>query len=155
MASAAEPLPFTAAFLQQNWEMVLSALVREKLGSLTGLLNAAKVLGVDGQTLRLGFPGAHENLRQRCQNEDEAIRAALSRVFGRPVQCEYSVVAAAPGEEGKALAERPAAAALSTAQRTEISKDPAVKAVLDFFGGSIVDFPRIQSPAAVEDESET
>ena len=114
----------------------------ERQGHLAGLLGPAKVLGVEGDTVRLGFDESHESLRQRCAGGmGEKIALALGGLFGREVRCEYVPT----GEAGQAPPSRTPVrtAVLPTAERAEIAKDPAVKAVTDLFGGTLADVKRV------------
>ena len=113
----------------------MAAAARAGQGYVSGLLAPAKVLEVSGPTLRLGFDAAQEALQRRCEGVGEQIDAALGKLFGRQVHCEYVPT----GEPGEAPAPKQPvqAAPLSTAERNEIGNDPAVKAVLEFFGGTI------------------
>ncbi len=142
-------------YLRANWEAVVATLAQDRSGQLSGLLAPAKVLAVSGDLLRLGYDSAHEVIRRRCaERMDGQIAGALGRLFGRQVRCEY----VATGQAGRPA---PVAtnAALSTAERNELNSDPAVKAVLDFFDGSVSDLRRLSPPpgqsedeAAEEDE---
>jgi len=106
----------------------------------TGAIGPAAITGYDGRTLRLGFQPDHEALRARCEGQLSLnINAALSDILGRAIRCEYVVVGNAGGTEGRAV--RPIAG-LSTSERGEIAKDPAVRAVMDLFGGELDDFIR-------------
>lgn len=134
---AAADLEWEGSYLRSHWDGVVAALARHRAGHISGLLAPAKVLSVDGDVLRLGYDQGHEGIRRRCADRmDEQITSALGRLFGREVRCEY-VATGAAGEPPQ-----PANAALSTAERTELNNDPAVKAVLDFFGGSVTDIRR-------------
>ena len=66
--------------------------------------------------------------------------------------------AGAPGNEADAPGGGPATSApsLSTAEREELKKDPAVKAVTDLFGGDVVhvEIDRSRPQAADDDEDE-
>jgi len=133
-------------YLTTHWPAVVAAVGQGERGHVAGLLSPAKVLAVEGETLRLGYSDAHEPLRRRCADRmNEQIVSSLGELFGRAVRCEY-VSTGAP-------ADRPAARqpmqteTLSSAARAEVVKDAAVQAVLDFFGGSLTDI-RSNAPAA-------
>jgi len=140
------------AHLKRGWPEVLSALTRRQAGHISGLLAPARVLSLEGDTLRLGFDPAHESIRRRCaERMGEQITTALGRLFGRTVQCEY----VATGEPGQSPRRPAARSPLSTAERAEIMKDPAVKRVLDFFDGSVVDIrPRQPTPSEEANSNE-
>jgi len=129
-------------YIESNWPRIVAELTRRRQGHLAGLLAPAKVLGVEGDTLRLGFDQPHEPLRQRCnEGLGRQIAEALGGLFGRQVQCEYVPT----GEAGKGPAARKPVrtAALPTAERAKIAGDPAVKAVTDLFGGALAEVRRV------------
>ena len=113
------------------------------------MLRPAKVLGLTGDTLRLGFDSAHEAIRKRCaERMDETIAQAIGGLFGRPgVVCEYVPTDESPAAAAPANAN----AAISSAQRAQINNDPAVKAVVDFFDGTVTNI-RPQTPPTEETE---
>ena len=139
-------------YLLAHWDEVVAAAARVGQGYLSGLLAPAKVLELSGPTLRLGFDAAQAALQRRCSGLGDQIDAALGTLFGRHVHCEY----VATGEPGEAPAPRQAAqaAALSTAERNEIGNDPAVRAVLEFFGGTIEAIRSAPPPASEEAQDE-
>ncbi len=122
-------------YLLGHWDEVVAAAARAGQGYVSGLLAPAKVLEVSGPTLRLGFDAAQGALQRRCEGVGDRIDAALGKLFGRQVHCEYVPT----GEPGEAPAPKQPlqTVPLSTAERNEIGNDPAVKAVLEFFGGTI------------------
>ena len=143
-APSLENPSWTEDYVRGQWPAIVSVLNANRQGQVAGMLSPAKVLGLTGDTLRLGFDSAHEAIRQRCaERMDETIAQALGGLFGRQgVVCEYvptdeSPVAAAPASANTAI---------SSAQRAQINNDPAVKAVLDFFDGTITNITR-QTPA--------
>ncbi len=140
---------WTEEYIRGQWPTIVSALNGNRQGYVAGLLRPAKVLGLNGDTLRLGFDSAHEAIRRRCEERmDDAITSALGGLFGRgDVVCRYVPV----GESDSQAAPAPvgANAAISSAQRAEINNDPTIKAVLDFFGGSVTNIRR-ETPVAEE-----
>ena len=122
-------------YVLAHWDDVVSAAARIGQGYLAGLLAPAKVLELSGPTLRLGFDAAEAALQRRCLSVGDQIDAALAKLFGRQVHCEY-VATGQPGES-PAPPQVAQAAALSTAERNEIVNDPSVRAVLEFFGGTV------------------
>ena len=127
------------AYLAEHWSEVVSAMARERNGHISGLLAPAKVLEVSGETLRLGYAPAHEPIRRRAVRNEELIAEALAKIFQRSVRCEYVAV---EGADAEAPPLGVANLAVSSAQRAEVAADPAVRAVLDFFDGSIINIVR-------------
>ena len=118
-------------------------------GHVSGLLGPARVVGLDGATLKLGYDASHENIRQRASRQDKQVAAALGELFGRPLRCEYVPT----GEAGAPLpADNGAVPVLSSAERAEVAADPAVKAVLDFFDGSLTHIRREVAAGGGEDD---
>jgi len=149
--AAAEPLQWEAAWLKSNWQRVIERLAAQRQMQVAGLLRAAKVEGFDGGVLKLSFDQAHEVLRQRCAGPMAVpITAAVAALAGRQVQCEF-VSNGAPAANGEP---RRTFNALSTDEKTNIAKDPAVRAVMDLFGGELVDIRKDASATAGEDEGE-
>ena len=143
---------WTEEYIRGQWPVIVSALNGSRQGHVAGLLRPAKVLGLDGDTLRLGFDSAHEAIRRRCEERmDDAITSALGGLFGRGgVVCRYVPVGESDSQAAPAAG---ANAAISSAQRAEINNDPTVKAVLDFFGGTVTNIRR-ETPATEEEIEE-
>jgi len=147
------PIQWTGAWLAENWKAVLDALVARRQMQIAGLLRVASVLSYDDGLLRLGYDRSTEPLRARCAGPLCAtICSALTELAGRSIRCEF-VGAEGAGGEGSTPAVRPQV--LSTEEKNEIHKDPAVQSVLERFGGQVVDM-RIQTPPrAPHDSQET
>ncbi|KKL24795.1 hypothetical protein LCGC14_2411770, partial [marine sediment metagenome] len=155
--AATEPQPgltdpqWELGYLQAHWPAVVAELTRSRQGQLAGMLGPAQVLGVAGATLRLGYDQIHDALRERAAGRlAEQIDSALGRLFGRDVRCEY-VPTGKPGQAPPAHRQAQAAQ-VSSAERNGVAKDPAVRAVLDFFEGGITDIRRDAHPAAEDEE---
>ena len=121
------------SYVSDQWGAIVGTLATARQAQISGLLAPAAVLGLDDSTLRLGFDDTHEAIRRRCESMAERIDAAVGELFGREVHCEY-VPTGAVGKAPPAPAGPPR---LSTADRNDVSNDSTVRAVLDFFGGSI------------------
>ena len=152
-AAVPADLAWDVACIRDRWGEIVPAL---GLGAAGGLLSPAVVLGVEGETLRLGYGAAHAGLIGRAERSREAISAALSNLFHRPVQCRFEAGQApeAPRPDTSGTAYQPSAAkapaerkpiavprnpVISTAERAEVAEDPAVKAVLEHFDGTLAD----------------
>jgi DNA polymerase-3 subunit gamma/tau len=144
------PIQWEGAWLGSHWEAVIQHLSSRRQMRVAGMLRAAKVLAFQDGVLRMGFDPQAEVLRKQCEGAmDAAIRSALTDLAGRPIRCEYATGV----QEGT-----PCAAVLkdlSTAEKAEIQKDPAVRAVTDLFGGAVVDVRRDLGASAVPEADET
>ncbi len=136
------------AYLRSHWDGVAEALAETPQARVSGLLRPAKVLGLDGDALKLGYDQAHESLREQARRQDGQVTAALGKLFGREVRCEY-VPTGDAGEPLRNNSNHEGSVVLSSAERAAVAADPAVKAVLDFFDGSVTD---IRRPAAAAGE---
>ena len=139
-AQAAPALQWDSAWLASNWSGVIEALGTGKQMQVAGLLRMATVAGFDGAMLKLNFDAQNESLRQRCEAQSGVIAEALAALAGRPIRCEFTCSAA-----GNGAAPARAFGGLSTAEKAEVVKDPAVQAVLSLFGGDVADV-RHQQP---------
>jgi DNA polymerase-3 subunit gamma/tau len=148
------PIRWEASWLRGNWPTVVERLAAMRKGQVAGLLRLATVRGFEQGVLRLGYDSAHESLRQRCMGLfGEPIAKALSGLAGQDIRCEYVSTGTAASEAAPPVA-RPDPA-LSTAEKNDIQKDPAVREVLDLFEGDVVDMRRDAPPARdAEDEGE-
>ena len=83
---------------------------------------------------------------------DGEITTVLGQLFGQEVRCQYVPT----GRAGKAPAPRQPtqSARLSSAQRDEVANDPAVRAVMDYFQGSLFDVRLAGPPKAEENDAE-
>jgi len=113
---------------------------------VSGLLHPARVVAMDDEVLQLGYDDAHEGVRKQAEKQAGRTAEALGQLFGRTVRCEYVPT----GRVGRPLRRAGAGVRLSSAEQRKVAMDPAVKAVTDFFDGSITD---IQScPIDLPDE---
>jgi DNA polymerase-3 subunit gamma/tau len=165
---ALAPIRWEGPWLASNWNAVIQHLAARRQMRAAGALRAGRVMSFEGDVLRLGFEPPNEVLRQQCEGPlQDTIRSALADLAGREIRCEcvavgpQAVGAAPAGTPGSGLANgesRPAArppAALSTAEKAEIQKDPAVRAVLDLFGGDVVDVRRDRNAQVTPETEET
>ena len=129
------------SWLKSNWQRVIEALSARRQMQVAGALRPAEVLGFEDGALKVGFDVHHEVLRRRCTGPlSRPIDSALTDLAGREIRCEY-VSTGARTAVGKRPIAQPATA-LSTAEKREIQNDPAVRAVLELFGGEVVDIRR-------------
>ena len=139
-------------WLAANWNVVLEELSNLRQGQAVGLLRAAGVGKFDGKHLRLEYAPSDEAIRQRCAGTMFAtLNKALSDLAGFEIMCEFVPAVASPAACGAGETEQPGVAApavhrqfgnLSLAEKEDISKDPSVQAVVNLFGGTIIDYQR-------------
>ncbi len=163
-AAATPSISWDLPWLASNWSAMLDAIAQMGQMQVFGLLKPAKVLAFNGAVLDLGYDAANETLRARAAGSMSAsVGSALSALAGRDIRCNFVSMLAPPPPPGAPAATptapngRASFGGLSTAEKSEIVKDPAVRAVLDLFGGDVVDFLRdgpapATPPAGEEDE---
>jgi len=141
-------------YLQQNWQAVINALEANRQSLVAGLLLPATVVALEDDTLTLGYLPEYESLRRRCEERmDRDITEALSNLFGRKgIKCQYIQINQQdlPAKDDRSMAliqNLNSTAPFSSAERAELASDPNVKAVLDFFDGSITDIRRLRPPS--------
>ena len=150
-ASGPIVIEWNEPWLRANWSGVIDSLVGSRQMLVAGVLGPAKVVSFDGRCLKLGFEPAFENLRQRCAGPmAEAIDSALTAMAGREIRCQYVAGAGAVASAGAGL--RPVFGGLSTEEKAVVMKDPSVQAVLNLFGGEVMDVGRNQSGLPAESE---
>ena len=147
-------IQWEADWLSANWAVLIESLLARRQMQVAGALRAASVAGFADDTLKLTFDTDHETLRARCAGPMyEAVCSALTQLAPGPIRCEF--VSSGKGGAGGAAAAQ--AQVLSTADKNEISKDPAVQAVMGLFGGEIIDMqkdPNAPQPAEENDTTE-
>ena len=131
--------------MSSNWQRVVEALAARRQMRVAGALRPATALGYGEGTLKIGFDADHETLRERCAGPlNKPIESALAELAGREIRCEYVSTGEGPTGRKRPLVRPPAA--LSAAEKADIQKDPTVRAVLDRFGGEIIDIRRDAPP---------
>ncbi|MFP3937850.1 MAG: DNA polymerase III subunit gamma/tau [Phycisphaerae bacterium] len=143
-AEQAPKLPWDAQWLSRNWSAVVERMEQSGQTRLAGALRPAKVLAVNGESMKLGFDKPDEPHRRQCANTLAGrIDSVFSELTGRRVRCEY-VSTGRGGESSVGGNGRD----LSTEDKRQIHHDPDVQKVLDLFGGEVVDM-RIENPPSV------
>ncbi len=146
-------IQWEADWLSANWAVLIESLLARRQMQVAGALRAASVTGFADDTLKLTFDTAHETLMARCAGPMyEAVCSALTQLASRPIRCEF-VSSGKPAAAGAAAQPQ----VLSTADKNEISKDPAVQAVMGLFGGEIIDMqkdPNVPEPAEENNTTE-
>jgi len=145
-AGPGEGLVWEAAWLRANWRKVVDALIARRQMPLVGVLGVAKVMDFRDGTLRLDFDAQHAALRPRCTGDLLAsMNTALSALADGPVRCDFGGGVAIAGASGGAAAGTPTRATfgdLSVEEKSAVMKDPAIRTVLDLFGGDVVNVKR-------------
>jgi len=146
--ASGEAIVWETGWLRANWRKVVDALIARRQMPLVGVLGAARVVDFRDETLRLDFDAPQAALRQRCTGELlAAMNAALSDIAGGPIGCDFGG-SGSPGGTSNTSANAPARATfgdLSAAEKSAVMKDPAVRTVLDLFGGDVVNMKRLDA----------
>ena len=125
-------------WLRDHWQVVIDALTVEKAMPVAGVIGPADVVSLSDGVLCLEFSADYEGLRRRGKKIVEEINRALTALAGTPITCRLNP---AEGVDTQAPAQR-AFGGLSTGETSEISRDPAVKILLDTFEGTLSDARR-------------
>ena len=146
-AAGSPAIRWDLAWLADNWQAVVSGIPDIRV---VGILRAAKPVAAEAGSIRLSFDASHESMCRRAAGAmAEPIAQALGAIAGRPVQCECVAAAVAPG--GDAAANGQSLGRISSRERKTVESDPAVRTVMDLFGGQIADIKRdVEMPPAVE-----
>ncbi|MDP6633753.1 MAG: hypothetical protein QGG42_02550 [Phycisphaerae bacterium] len=121
--------------MADNWQLIIDAVSDAREMPVAGVLGPAKVLEFSGAVLNLEYSADYEGLRRRGVKIIDDINRVLSALSGSEITCELL-----PGDnaDSQGPAQR-AFGGLSTAETTEISKDPSVKILIDSFSGTLLD----------------
>jgi hypothetical protein len=131
--------------VQRNWQAVVQRLFAMRSARVGGSLQPAVVISLSNGTLKLGFDKAYEGLRLRCDGQlRNEIQDVLGKIAGQPVRCEF----VSTGASGSVDFIAPRKLTLSSAEKNEIAKDPAVQMVLEMFEGELHEMIRKTPPAA-------
>ncbi len=124
------------AWLAANWPAVIEHLSASGFGAVAGLLRSARPLAVDAGSIRLGFPADQVSMRTRAAGAmAAAVAEAMGHLAGRRVGCHVESVGQATGRP--AVVGGQLIGGISSEQRRQVEQDPAVRAVIDVFGGQI------------------
>jgi hypothetical protein len=125
---------------------------------VAGVLGPAKVVSFSGGVLSLEYTGDYEGLRRRGVKIIDDINRIFTALAGMEITCK---LVPADHADSQGPAQR-AFGGLSTAETTEIAKDPAVKVLIDSFAGTLLDARRdpnagllpADTPASSDEEEE-
>jgi DNA polymerase-3 subunit gamma/tau len=84
-----EPLPagsLSLSLVQKRWGQVRASLKRGKHYSVEALLNSGQLLGVEGETVILGFEHGFHREKMGADNNREAVEEALAEVMETPLR---------------------------------------------------------------------
>jgi len=124
--------------------------------AVAGVIGPADVLSLSDGVLCLEYSADYEGLRRRGEKIIDEINRALSDLSGVEITCKLNSVDGVDPQEPP----RRAFGGLSTAETSEISRDPAVKVLLESFDGTLSDARRdpgggrIPSDAAASPDDE-
>ena len=140
-------IQWNPAWFNGHWEAVVAG-VGSHAASLGGLLKPARVLSAEPGAVQLGYDTEYEAMRQRAVGDSAGrIEEALSRLAGRPVKCRF-VPTGRSGGPAMTAGGVPMGG-ISTEQRQQVADDPAVRAVLELFGGQLADVRLDVEPVSV------
>ena len=125
-------------WLKDHWQAVIDALTAEKAMPVAGVIGPAEVVSLSDGVLCLEYSADYEGLRRRGVKIIDDINRALSALSGAEITCKLNP---ADGVDTQG-AQRRAFGGLSTAETSEISRDPAVKVLLESFEGTLSDARR-------------
>ena len=136
---AGQALPavqWDAAWLAAHWPALMQRLGAAGYGAVAGLLQPARPLAAGEGTIRLGYPADQASICGRAAGAmAAAVAEALGTLAGRAVQCRVEMLGEPTGRPpvvGGHLV-----GGVSSEQRRQAEQDPAVRGLLDRFGGQV------------------
>ena len=106
--------------------------------SVAGVIGPADVVSLSDGVLCLEYSADYEGLRRRGVNIIDEINRALTALASAEITCKLNP---ADGVDSQGPPQR-AFGGLSTAETSEISRDPAIKVLLESFDGTLSDARR-------------
>ena len=106
--------------------------------SVAGVIGPADVVSLSDGVLCLEYSADYEGLRRRGVKIIDEINRALTALAGVAITCKLNP---ADGVDPQGPPQR-AFGGLSTAETSEISRDPAIKVLLESFDGTLSDARR-------------
>ena len=125
-------------WLRDHWQAVINALSAAREMPVAGVIGPAKVASLRAGVLSLEYNADYDGLRHRGLKMVDEINRAMTVLAGVEITCKLNPT---DGVDAQSPAQR-AFGGLSTAETREIAKDPAVKILLDSFGGTLLDARR-------------
>ncbi|HAZ22851.1 MAG TPA: hypothetical protein DHD79_09910, partial [Firmicutes bacterium] len=109
--------------IRDQWPAIMEMLKRERI-SLQAFALEARVVGLEGNVLKLGFEEKYALHRDKVQSENKLVEQVIHKVTGVPLQINCVLLS----ETGKVD---------TSSGNTSWQGEPAVKAALDVFGGEV------------------
>ncbi len=106
--------------------------------AVAGVIGPADVLSLSDGVLCLEYSADYEGLRRRGEKIIDDINRALTALSGAEITCKLNP---ADGVDSQGVPRR-VFGGLSSAETSEISRDPAVKVLLESFDGTLSDARR-------------
>jgi hypothetical protein len=125
-------------WLRDHWQAVIDALTAAGQMPVAGVIGPADVVSLSDGVLCLEYDADYEGLRRRGVKIIDEINQALTALAPGEITCKLNP---ADGVDAQGPARR-AFGGLSTAETSEISRDPAVKVLLESFNGTLSDARR-------------
>ncbi|MDP6544678.1 MAG: hypothetical protein QGH60_11850 [Phycisphaerae bacterium] len=135
-------------WLRDHWQAVTDALTAEEKMAVAGVIGPADVVSLSDGVLCLEYSADYEGLRRRGVKIVDDIDRALTALAGTEITCKLNP---AEGVDPQAPPRR-AFGGLSTAETSEISRDPAVKILLESFEGTLSDARRDPQSGRIGDD---
>ena len=138
-APAPPPADESAIDLQATWRAVVAELKAQKKDMLASGMAHARVLGISGGRVRLGFTARDGMFHRQIERSQKDAEAAVSKVLGRPAGLVIETVDAASVEASPSIAEE-------DTERTRVREEsatretrehPSVLAAMRLLGGTI------------------
>ena len=137
--------------MRDHWQAVIDALTAAGQVPVAGVIGPADVVSLSDGVLCLEYSADYEGLRRRGVKIIDEINRALTALAPAEITCKLNP---ADGVDARGPARR-AFGGLSTAETSEISRDPAVQALLESFDGTLSDARRDALPGPVPNDSTT
>ena len=125
-------------WLRDHWQAVIDALTAANEMPVAGVIGPADVVSLSDGVLCLEYSADYEGLRRRGEKIIDDINRALSALAGVEITCKLNPAEGVDSQEPQ----RRAFGGLSTAETSEISRDPAIKVLLESFDGTLSDARR-------------
>jgi hypothetical protein len=120
--------------VKNNWEKIIEALLKKLGPGTAGALGLAKPAELSNDVLTLAFEKAAGKTLCESNGKKEKIQNELSKCFARRVRVKFELLAKAEKSDPAPDRPKPKPAKNRRELTEEISRDPAVKEILQQFG---------------------